>query len=53
MRTLLGRYVNRLMLTATGRPLVAKEVLGVVTQSQPTTALLKPEIVPAVLRGPR
>ncbi len=50
---LLGRYVNRLMLTATGRPLVAKEFLGVVTLSAPITALLKPEIALAVLRGPR
>jgi 2-polyprenyl-6-methoxyphenol hydroxylase-like FAD-dependent oxidoreductase len=50
---LLGRYVNRLMLTATGRPLVAKEFLGVVTLSQPVTALVKPEIVLATLRGPR
>ncbi|WP_405542243.1 FAD-dependent monooxygenase [Streptomyces phaeochromogenes] len=50
---LLGRYVNRLMLTASGRPLVAKEFLGVVTLSAPITALVKPEIVLAVMRGPR
>ncbi|TPQ23247.1 NAD(P)/FAD-dependent oxidoreductase [Streptomyces sporangiiformans] len=50
---LLNRYVNRLMLTSTGRPLVAKEFLGVFTLSQPLNTLLKPEVVLAVLRGPR
>ncbi|MEV6398594.1 FAD-dependent monooxygenase [Streptomyces sp. NPDC051907] len=49
----LRRYVDRLMLTATGRPLVAKALFDVMTLSAPTTSLLKPEIVLAVLRGPK
>jgi 2-polyprenyl-6-methoxyphenol hydroxylase-like FAD-dependent oxidoreductase len=49
---LLIRYVNRLMRTATERPLVAQALLGVITLSKPLTALLAPEILLAVLRGP-
>jgi 2-polyprenyl-6-methoxyphenol hydroxylase-like FAD-dependent oxidoreductase len=52
-QNLLGRYVNRLMLTATGRPLVTQALLNVMTLSGPLTALFKPEIAFAVLRGPR
>ncbi|MER6122434.1 FAD-dependent monooxygenase [Streptomyces sp. NPDC001795] len=50
---LLGAYVNRLMLAATGRPLVAKAFFDVVTLSKPTSELLRPAVVLAVLRGPR
>ncbi|MET7696540.1 FAD-dependent monooxygenase [Streptomyces sp. NPDC005485] len=50
---LLGHYVNRLMLAATGRPLVAKAFFDVVTLSKPVATLAKPAIVIAVLRGPR
>ncbi|MFF6994715.1 FAD-dependent oxidoreductase [Streptomyces sp. NPDC008313] len=49
---LLGRYVNRMMRTATGRPLVTKAFLDVVTLSAPVTALLRPDTFIAVLRGP-
>ncbi|MYY10226.1 pyridine nucleotide-disulfide oxidoreductase [Streptomyces sp. SID4919] len=47
------RYVDRLMRTATARPLVAKALLDVMTLSAPMTALIRPEVVFAVLRGPR
>ncbi|MEU9283401.1 FAD-dependent monooxygenase [Streptomyces sp. NPDC048275] len=50
---LLGRYVERLMRTAAGRPLVAQAFLKVITLSGPLTTLVKPEVVFAVLRGPR
>jgi 2-polyprenyl-6-methoxyphenol hydroxylase-like FAD-dependent oxidoreductase len=53
VQKLIGRYVERLMLTATGRPLVAKAFLGVMMLAEPLTTLVKPEIVFAVLRGPR
>ncbi|GHK02229.1 FAD-dependent oxidoreductase [Streptomyces sp. NPDC003753] len=49
----LGAYVNRLMLTATGRPLVAKAFFDVVTLSKPMSELVRPAVVIAVLRGPR
>ncbi|MFF4349168.1 FAD-dependent monooxygenase [Streptomyces sp. NPDC001530] len=52
-QNLLGRYVNRLMLTATGRPLVTQALLTVMTLSGPLPALFKPEVALAVLRGPR
>ncbi|MFF1813605.1 NAD(P)/FAD-dependent oxidoreductase [Streptomyces sp. NPDC058251] len=52
-QNLLGRYVNRLMLTATGRPLVTQALLTVITLSGPLAALFKPEVALAVLRGPR
>ncbi|GAA3377272.1 FAD-dependent monooxygenase [Streptomyces sannanensis] len=45
-------YLDRLMLTATGRPLVAKALFDVMTLSAPATALLRPEVLLAVLRGP-
>ncbi|MFF3246582.1 FAD-dependent monooxygenase [Streptomyces sp. NPDC002870] len=51
--TVLRHYVDRLMLTATGRPLVTRALFDVMTLSAPTTSLLKPEIVLAVLRGPK
>ncbi|MFI1395425.1 FAD-dependent oxidoreductase [Streptomyces sp. NPDC020681] len=51
--TMLRRYVDRLMLTATGRPLVTRALFDVMTLSAPTTSLLKPEVVLAVLRGPK
>lgn len=50
---LLGRYVDRLLLTATGRPLITKAFFDVVTLSAPTTALVRPAVVFAVLRGPK
>lgn len=46
------RYVNRLMRTATGRPLVFRAVLGVTTLSRSPSALLAPEVLLAVVRGP-
>ncbi|NBM16601.1 NAD(P)/FAD-dependent oxidoreductase [Streptomyces sp. GC420] len=49
---LLRRYVDRLILTATGRPLVAKALFDVMTLSAPITTLVKPEVVTAVVRGP-
>ncbi len=49
----LRHYVDRLMRTATGRPLIARALFDVMTLSAPTTALLKPEIVMAVMRGPK
>jgi len=52
-QNLLGRYVNRLMLTATGRPLVTQALLSVMTLSGPLPTLFKPEVAFAVLRGPR
>ncbi|AVH55304.1 MULTISPECIES: FAD-dependent oxidoreductase [Streptomyces] len=52
-QNLLGRYVNRLMLTATGRPLVTQALFSAMTLSGPLPALFKPEIALAVLRGPR
>jgi 2-polyprenyl-6-methoxyphenol hydroxylase-like FAD-dependent oxidoreductase len=52
-RKLLGRYVDRLLRTAAGRPLVAQAFLAAATLSAPLTTLLRPEIVVAVLRGPR
>ncbi|MFE9407832.1 NAD(P)/FAD-dependent oxidoreductase [Streptomyces sp. NPDC006704] len=48
----LRHYVDRLLLTATGRPLVTKAFFDVITLSAPLTALVRPEIVLAVLRGP-
>ncbi|OIJ94838.1 NAD(P)/FAD-dependent oxidoreductase [Streptomyces colonosanans] len=50
---LLGAYVNRLMLAATGRPLVAKAFFDVITLSKPLSELVRPAVVLAVLRGPR
>ncbi|MEU1555161.1 FAD-dependent monooxygenase [Streptomyces scabiei] len=52
VQRLFGRYVERLMRTALGRPLVCKAYLGVVTLSKPIGALVGPEVVLAVLRGP-
>ncbi|MFJ9589019.1 FAD-dependent monooxygenase [Streptomyces acidicola] len=52
VQRLLTRYVNRLMRTATGRPLVFRAVLGVTTLSKPPGALLAPEVLLAVVRGP-
>ncbi|MFI1731577.1 FAD-dependent monooxygenase [Streptomyces acidicola] len=46
------RYVNRLLRTATGRPLVFRAFLGVMTLSKPPGALLSPEVLLAVVRGP-
>jgi len=50
---LLGRYIDRLMLTATARPLVTQAFFDVVTLSKPLSALVQPAVVIAVLRGPR
>ncbi|TXS48869.1 NAD(P)/FAD-dependent oxidoreductase [Streptomyces sp. t39] len=49
----LRRYVDRLMLTATGRPLVTKALFDVMTLSAPLSSLAKPEVALAVLRGPK
>ncbi|WP_120720497.1 FAD-dependent oxidoreductase [Streptomyces hundungensis] len=49
---LLRRYVDRLLLTATGHPGVTKALFDVMTLSGPRTALVRPRIVLAVLRGP-
>ncbi|MFI2369348.1 FAD-dependent oxidoreductase [Streptomyces sp. NPDC018833] len=49
----LRTYVDRLMLTATGRPLVTKALFDVMTLSAPIASLLRPEIALAVLRGPK
>ncbi|MEU0368726.1 FAD-dependent monooxygenase [Streptomyces sp. NPDC006283] len=49
----LRHYVDRLMLTATGRPLVAKALFDVMTLSARTSSLLRPEVALAVLRGPK
>ncbi|MGW3160461.1 NAD(P)/FAD-dependent oxidoreductase [Streptomyces sp. NPDC001089] len=52
-RTLFGRYVERVTRTAAGHPLAAKALLSVTTLSAPATALVRPEVLLAVLRGPR
>lgn len=49
---LFQRYVRRLMRTATGRPLVCKALLGVITLTEPAGALVRPQVLMAVLRGP-
>ncbi|MFJ3924717.1 FAD-dependent oxidoreductase [Streptomyces sp. NPDC090022] len=50
---LLRGYMDRLMLTATSRPLVTRALFDVMTLSAPPTALLRPEVALAVARGPR
>ncbi|MCB5168933.1 pyridine nucleotide-disulfide oxidoreductase [Streptomyces bambusae] len=50
---LLRRYMDRLMLTATGRPIVTRTLFDVMTLSAPPQALLRPEVVLAVARGPQ
>ncbi|MDX2821649.1 FAD-dependent monooxygenase [Streptomyces ipomoeae] len=52
VQRLFGRYVERLIRTALGRPLVFRAYLGVVTLAEPVSALVRPEVVLAVLRGP-
>ncbi|MFB9518156.1 FAD-dependent monooxygenase [Streptomyces purpureus] len=49
----LRRYVDRLLLTATGRPRITKAFFDVITLSAPVTSLVRPDIVLGVLRGPR
>ncbi|WP_159775118.1 FAD-dependent monooxygenase [Streptomyces sp. HM190] len=49
---LFGLYLQRLMRTAVGRPLVFRALLGVITLSASAAALVRPEVVLAVLRGP-
>ncbi|MFF4182678.1 FAD-dependent oxidoreductase [Streptomyces sp. NPDC001691] len=49
---LLRRYVDRLLLTATGHPAVTRALFDVMTLSAPRSALVRPRIVLAVLRGP-
>ncbi|MET7617744.1 FAD-dependent monooxygenase [Streptomyces sp. NPDC005408] len=49
---LLGRYVDRLMLTSTGNFLVVDALTDVMTLSAPITALVRPRVVLAALRGP-
>ncbi|MBW5483036.1 FAD-dependent oxidoreductase [Streptomyces bambusae] len=53
MSVALRRYVDRLMLTATSRPLVSKAMFDVMTLSAPASTLLRPEVALAVARGPR
>ncbi|MER7763782.1 FAD-dependent monooxygenase [Streptomyces sp. NPDC097619] len=48
----LRKYMDRLMLTATGRPLVTRTLFDVMTLSAPAHALLRPEVLLAVARGP-
>ncbi|MFI0742512.1 NAD(P)/FAD-dependent oxidoreductase [Streptomyces sp. NPDC021100] len=50
---LLGRYVDRLMRTATARPLVTRALLDVMTLNAPLLTLASPAVLIAVLRGPR
>ncbi|MGW0846513.1 FAD-dependent monooxygenase [Streptomyces sp. NPDC002787] len=52
VQRLFGRYLERLARTALGRPLVCDAYLGVVTLNEPIGALVRPEVVLAVLRGP-
>ncbi|QFZ73333.1 FAD-dependent oxidoreductase [Streptomyces fagopyri] len=52
-RKLFGRYMARLTRTAAGSPPVARALLSVITLSAPLTALVRPEMLLAVLRGPR
>ncbi|MFF7259192.1 FAD-dependent oxidoreductase [Streptomyces sp. NPDC008159] len=52
VQRLFGLYVRRLMRTAVGRPLVFRAFLGVITLSAPAAALVRPEVVLAVLSGP-
>jgi hypothetical protein len=52
VQKLFGLYMERLMRTAVGRPLVFRAFLGVITLSEPAGALVRPEVVLAVLRGP-
>ncbi|MPY51035.1 FAD-dependent monooxygenase [Streptomyces acidicola] len=52
VQRLFTRYVNRLLRTATGRPLVFRAFLGVMTLSKPPGTLLAPEVLLAVVRGP-
>ncbi|MFJ8311408.1 MULTISPECIES: FAD-dependent monooxygenase [unclassified Streptomyces] len=49
---LLRRYVDRLLLTATGHPVVTRSLFEVMTLSAPLAALARPRVVLAVLRGP-
>ncbi|MFG2717749.1 FAD-dependent oxidoreductase [Streptomyces sp. NPDC048416] len=49
---LLRRYVDRLLLTATGHPVVSKALFDVMTLSAPRTALVAPRVMLTVLRGP-
>jgi 2-polyprenyl-6-methoxyphenol hydroxylase-like FAD-dependent oxidoreductase len=52
LRTLFGRYLDRSIRAAAGRPLVSEALLGVITLSRPVGSLLKSKVVMAVLRGP-
>ncbi|MER5181225.1 FAD-dependent monooxygenase [Streptomyces sp. NPDC002896] len=49
---LLRGYVDRLLFSATGRPLLTKAFLDVITLSAPLTELVKPEMITATVRGP-
>ncbi|WP_326653820.1 MULTISPECIES: FAD-dependent oxidoreductase [unclassified Streptomyces] len=49
---LLGRYVDRLMLTSTGNFLVTTALTDVMTLSAPLTSLVRPRVMLAALRGP-
>ncbi|MCD9145356.1 FAD-dependent monooxygenase, partial [Streptomyces albireticuli] len=49
---LLRGYVQRLMRTATGDPVVLKALMDVMTLSAPLTELLRPSVALCVARGP-
>ncbi|UQI44805.1 FAD-dependent monooxygenase [Streptomyces sp. HU2014] len=49
---LLRGYVQRLMRTATGDPVVLKALMDVMTLSAPMTELLRPSVALCVARGP-
>ncbi|GHF30469.1 hypothetical protein GCM10010218_09700 [Streptomyces mashuensis] len=50
---LLRGYMDRLMLTATGRAATCHALLDVLTLSAPVTRLMEPTVAIGVLRGPR
>ncbi|MGK5632034.1 NAD(P)/FAD-dependent oxidoreductase [Streptomyces sp. URMC 123] len=46
------RYLDRLVLAATGRPTVARALFDVMTLSAPPGGLLRPAVLTGVVRGP-
>ncbi|MCD9145986.1 NAD(P)/FAD-dependent oxidoreductase [Streptomyces albireticuli] len=49
---LLRAYMDRVALTATGRPAVARALISAMTLSRPLTTLATPDMMIAALRGP-
>ncbi|MFF8960668.1 FAD-dependent monooxygenase [Streptomyces sp. NPDC014894] len=49
---LVNRYADRLARAATGRALLARAYIGVITMSEPASSWLHPDVVVAALRGP-